>query len=71
MGGGNNYPAGVGIDHRYFDPWDTCQNCGEDAEAGTDCTFCGEYVMTDDEARDAAADDAADRMRDEAMEAGR
>jgi len=60
-----NYPAGVTNSHPHFNPPDelNCQECGEpDQEAGGNaCSRCGEYVMTVDERREAAEDDAADR----------
>jgi hypothetical protein len=58
-----NYPPGVSASHPIFNP-PTCDKCGEVAEPGEDCSGCGEYVPTDEDAADAAFDAAYDRARD-------
>lgn len=59
-----NYPADVTNAHPHFNPPPEaeCDECGApDQEGGVACSECGEYVLTADDRREAAEDDAADR----------
>lgn len=61
------YPADVTDAHPHFNPPAEleCDECGEpDQEGGVACSNCGEYVLTDDERREAAEDAAADLAMD-------
>lgn len=67
-----NYPGDVDHRHAHFNPpvERACSECGEaDQSAGCYCDNCGEYVWTDEELDEAAAEDAADRAAEMEAEA--
>jgi hypothetical protein len=70
LGGPYNLPDDVSPNHPHFNPPEpeACSECGDDVWPGENCENCGEYQMTVEEHREAAADDAADRAYDMARE---
>lgn len=63
----SNLPPGLTEAHPHFNP-EVCPECeAEGVTPGEDCPECDEYVMTDADYAEMAAEQRFDMMRDEGL----